>query len=197
MRAAAVGVLVVVVAVGVFASTTVPTFAHNTGARCGHELWDLKTLSDPGRNLIYTRPRLTTVIAINARRMPRRTPMLRSRGYERHVWRLVAQITNYKLEQDGDIHMILFDKSDYMIAEMPAAHCLPSRTRYRRAIINTRHLFESRCGRATKRWRDLGAVVHLQGVGFWDFPHGQRGHARNYAELHPLTRIRFIAGCGA
>jgi hypothetical protein len=195
MRAAALGVLVV--AACVFASTTVPTFAHNTGARCGHELWDLKTLSDPRRNLIYVRPRPTTLIAINARRMPRRTPTLRSRGFERHVWRLVAQITDYKLEQNGDVHMVLFDKSDYMIAKMPATHCLPSTARFRRAIINTRHLFESRCGRATKRWRDLGAVVELQGVGFWDFPHSQRGHARNYAQLHPLTRILFIAGCGA
>ncbi len=194
MRAAALGFLVVVV--GVFASTTGPTFAHNTGARCGHELWDLKTLSDPRLNLIYARPRLTSIIAINARQMPRRTPTLRSRGYERHVWRLVAQITNFKLARNGDILLVLFDKSDYMIAKMPAAECVPSTARYRRATINTRHLFESRCGTATRRWQDLGAVVDLQGVGFWNFPHGQRGHARNYAELHPLTRIRFIAGCG-
>src|SRR5437867_4083146 len=117
MRAAALGV--VVIAVGVLASTSSRTFAQSTAARCGNELWDLKTLSDPRRNLIYFRPRETTIIAINARPMPRRSPKLRSRGFERHVWRLVAQITDYKLEQNGDIHLILFDKSDYMIAEMP------------------------------------------------------------------------------
>ncbi len=38
-------------------------------------------------------------------------------------------------------------------------------------------------------------IVYMSGVGFWDFPHGQRGHARNYADLHPVTGIRFIAGC--
>jgi hypothetical protein len=32
-----------------------------------------------------------------------------------------------------------------------------------------------------------GAVAVISGVGFWDFPHGQHGHARNYAELHPVT----------
>jgi hypothetical protein len=35
----------------------------------------------------------------------------------------------------------------------------------------------------------------MSGVGFWDFPHGQCGHARNYAELHPVTWLRLIAGC--
>ena len=56
-------------------------------------------------------------------------------------------------------------------------------------------LFESRCGAATDQWRSLGAVAEIAGVGFWDFPHGQDGAARNYAELHPVTRIKFIAGC--
>jgi hypothetical protein len=44
-------------------------------------------------------------------------------------------------------------------------------------------------------WRKLGAVVHIDGVGMWNIPRGQRGHARNYAELRPVTRIRFVAGC--
>jgi hypothetical protein len=34
----------------------------------------------------------------------------------------------------------------------------------------------------------------VSGVGFWDVPHGQTGAARNYAELHPVTGIGFIAG---
>jgi len=138
-----------------------------THSACGTELWDLKTLSDARRALVYLRPRPTTVAAINARPMPRRTPTVRSRGFERHVWRLKAQITNYKLEQDGDIHMILFNRGAYMIAEMPSEACLPRSTRDRGAIINTRRLFESRCGAATIAWRSLGAVVYVS-IGFWD-----------------------------
>jgi hypothetical protein len=50
-------------------------------------------------------------------------------------------------------------------------------------------------GLPTSSWQSLGAVVLISGVGFWDFPHGQTGAARNYAELHPVTGIRFISGC--
>jgi hypothetical protein len=31
------------------------------------------------------------------------------------------------------------------------------------------------------------------GVLFFDFPHGQSGHARNYAELHPVTGFRVLS----
>ena len=192
MRLAALAVLIVA---GIIAATTKPISAQQPAASCGSKLWDLKTVSDARRMLIYLRPRFATIAAINARPMPRSTPVRRSRGFEHHVWRVVAQITDYKLEDDGDIHLILFDHGDYMIAEMPSAACLPRTTRKRRAIINTRRLFESSCGAATTHWQSLGAVAYLSGVGFWDLPHGQRGHARNYAELHPVTGIRFIAGC--
>jgi hypothetical protein len=73
--------------------------------------------------------------------------------------------------------------------------CLGRTVGGRSAIVRTRRVFASRCGVATESWRPLGAVVYISGVGFWDFPHGQRGHARNYAELHQVTRIRIIAGC--
>jgi hypothetical protein len=46
-----------------------------------------------------------------------------------------AQITEFKLEGDSDIHLVLFDQSAYLIAEMPAAQCLPQKTRDRKAII--------------------------------------------------------------
>jgi hypothetical protein len=91
----------------------------------------------------------------------------------------------------------LFGQGGYLIAEMPAAACLPRKTRDRRAIINARRVFVRRCGAASDTWRQLGAVAWVSGVGFWDFPHGQSGHARNYAELHPVTSIRLVSGRGA
>jgi len=158
-------------------------------------LSDLKTLADQRRNLIYFRPRPTTVIALNEREMPDPTQTLRARGFERHVWRMVAHITDYRRDADGNIRLILFDESAYMIAGLPAPRCLSPATRDRRAIVAARTLFETRCGKASAGWRKLGAVVHIDGVGLWNFPHGQRGHARNYAELRPVTRLRFLAGC--
>lgn len=155
----------------------------------------MKTFSDPGKNLVYLRPVQTTVGAIAARPMPRPTPRLRSHGYERHIWRVTAEITAYKLEEDRDMSLILFDNGVYMIAEMPSPSCLSAATRDRRAIINAREYFDRRCPPSTGGWRSLGGVADLSGVGFWDFPNGQRGHAKNYAELHPVTHISLISGC--
>jgi hypothetical protein len=194
VRAAALGVIAIIACV--LAASAQPRSADKTtAARCSQVLTDLKSLSDPRRNLVYFRPRATTIIAINKRAMPNPTPTLRARGYERHVWRVVAQITDYTRDADGNIRMILFDQSAYMVAAMPAPRCLAPATRARQAILDARNLFETRCGNATIGWRKLGAVVHIDGVGMWNIPRGQRGHARNYAELRPVTRIRFVAGC--
>jgi hypothetical protein len=174
---------------------------HSQGARsapvqtaCGSELWALKTLSDPLRRRVNLRPRATTIAAINARRMPARAPRRRD-AFERQVWRVSAQIVEYRLEDDQDIDLVLYGGGSYLIAEMPAAACLPRRTRNRPAIVRVRRMFESRCGAATDSWHQLGAVAYVSGVGFWDFPHGQSGAARNYAELHPVTGMRLLNGC--
>jgi hypothetical protein len=135
-----------------------------TAAACGVELWSLKTLSDPQRALVKLRPKSTSVAAIKRLPMPSPTPSTRNTVFERRVWRVRAQIVEYKLEEDQDIHLV-------------------------------RRVSESRCGAATSSWRSLGAVVYISGVGFWDFAHGQDGHARNYAELHPVTGLRLVAGC--
>jgi hypothetical protein len=34
---------------------------------------------------------------------------VRTRGFGRRVWRVRAQIVEYKLEEDQDIHLVLFE----------------------------------------------------------------------------------------
>jgi hypothetical protein len=34
-------------------------------------------------------------------------------------------------------------------------------------------------------WQSLGAVAYISGVGFWDFPHGQSGHAPKLRRTPP------------
>ena len=87
--------------------------------------------------------------------------------------RMHCGITEFKRESDSDIHLILFDAGTYGIAEMPAAACVPKKPRARKAIINARKKFEAACGKATNSWKQLGAVVTISGVGFWE-PHTQR-----------------------
>jgi hypothetical protein len=177
------------------AGTEPSSVAASPTSACGVELWPLKTLSDPQRKLVKLRPRNTTIAAIDALPMPPSAPTTRSTGFQRRVWRVVAQIVQFKLEEDSDIHLILFEKGHYLIAEMPLGSCLPKKTRDRKAIIRARATFTSKCGQPTSAWQSLGAVAYISGVGFWDFPHGQSGHAANYAELHPVTAIRIVSGC--
>jgi hypothetical protein len=80
---------------------------------------------------------------------------------------------------------------------MPAAKCLPKKTRDRHAILAVRKKFETNCGKPANKWKQLGAVATISGVGFFDIPHTQKPHAGNFAELQPVTAIKFDSGCGA
>jgi hypothetical protein len=119
----------------------------------------------------------------------------RRTAFERQVWRVSARITEYKLADNDEVHLILVRRGWHMIAKMPSPACLPKITRDRRAIVGARRFFESRCRPATREWRSLGAIAQIDGVGFWDPQRGQRGHARNDAQLHPVTRIRILSRC--
>ena len=174
-----------------------PAGAGPAQARCDSALEPLKTLSDAQRRLVRLKPRATTVQAINGRSRPNPTPRTRSTGFSRQVWRVRAQVVEYRLESDGGVSLVLYDgKHSYMNAAMPATRCLSATTRGRRAILAARSFFEGLCGPARPAWRPNGAVVTIDGVGFWSVPRNQNGHARNYAELHPVTGIRLVAGCG-
>jgi hypothetical protein len=155
----------------------------------------LKTLSDPQRQLVDLRPRRTTVRAINELRGPRRTPTRRNNAFERHVWRVKAVIVMDRLKDDGDIQLILLGGHSYLHAELPSPACIPRRARARAAMVRARQHFERRCGSASRAWRNQGAFADVSGVGFWQRPNQQPGHAKNYAGLHPVTGITFLSGC--
>src|SRR5438034_7041190 len=77
------GVALLILGLAAAAGTTNATTARRAAITCGRELWDLKTLSDPRRNLVDLRPVPTTVAAITARRAPPGISTLRSPGFER------------------------------------------------------------------------------------------------------------------
>jgi hypothetical protein len=171
--------------------------AQDPDRSCNARLKGLKMLTDRQRKLVNLHPKNTTAAAINALPQPHPTPKTRTTDFSRRVWRVTAQITEFKLEGDSDIHLVLFDGGAYLIAEMPAAQCLPKKTRDRKAIVAARKKFELSCGKPTNKWKQLGAVVIISGVGFFDILHTQKPHAGNFVELHPVTGIKFVSGCGA
>jgi hypothetical protein len=193
MKFAAPTALVLLAATAFAAAAAGRDAAGPTAARCGGELWRLKTLSDPGRKTVQLEPTDTTIAAIGKRPFPRPVPKLRRTPFQRHVWRVVAQITKYRVETDG-IRLELFDDESYLNAVIPTPDCLSNVTRARKDIASTFDLFAAECGTA-RDWQSLGAIVSVQGVGFWSQRGSLRGAARNGAELHPVTGLRIVAGC--
>jgi hypothetical protein len=186
-----------VVLVAVVASTADArpvTRGHAT--RCNYGVYSqLRTLSDRDRRRVDLKPRTTTIKSLVAKKGRGHRPSRRDDGFERQVWRVVAQITLFRVAPDGTMQLVLFDDGTYMQAELPAIRCVPRRARSRSAIIAARQAL-SRCGPATSDWQPLGAVAFINGVGYWG-QHGGAGGAPNGARLSPVLRFVPIAGCGA
>jgi len=193
MKLAAPTALVLLAATAFAAAAAGRDSAGPTASRCGGDLWRLKTLSDPGRNVVELGATDTTIAAIGKRPYPRPVPKVRRTAFQRHAWQVPAQITKYRVETDG-IRLELYDDESYLNAVIPIPDCLSNATRARKDIASTFNLFASECGTA-KDWQPLGAIVYVRGIGYWSQRRGLRGAARNGAELHPLTGLRIVAGC--
>ena len=155
-------------------------------SRCGVERWNVKVLSDPDAN----RVRLDTVVettiqALNAIPIPEIPYPLNGRisPQELTTYRVRAVVLEILSESDGDWHLILGDPKNLqvkMIAEIPSPDCA--------ATERHRELYAS--ARAVLRSIPRRGEIDVEGVGFFDFIHNQRGRARNGFELHPVLHIR-------
>jgi hypothetical protein len=161
------------------------------GATCGVERWSVKTLSDPDARHVDFAVRPATVRYLGSLRanpggQDARGPL------EMRVFGVQARLVGAKRESDSDYHLILSEGSATMIAEMPLTACT-SGAKHRYAMATARVELERAVGgRVGESWIHPGLRVRVAGVLFFDDPHGQSGHARNYAELHPLTGFRVL-----
>jgi len=165
-----------------------------TAASCGGTLWRMKTLSDPGRRSVRLASMTTTIAAIGGRPFPRPLPKERRTPFQRQTWEVVAQVTQYRLE-DGGVRLVLFDAGSYLNSVIPTPSCLSSRTRAREQIAAAWQQLSVDCAPPKPEWQPLGAIVYIRGVGFWSQRGALGGSARNGAELHPVTGFRIVAGC--
>ena len=166
-----------------------------SASRCGGSLWRLMTLSDPLRGRVNMRPATSSVAALAARSGPGRPPSSRD-AFERQVWEVTAQIVKYRSDSAG-VHFQLFKDDAYMQAFLPHPTCLPSTARGRKTMVATRAWFLKNCGQASSSWKPLGALVRINGVGFWSGDRSSSGSAPNGARLAPVIGIHPLAGCGA
>jgi hypothetical protein len=150
-------------------------------ALCGSERWSVKTLSDADSSRVDLTKRPRTIAELNALAEPSSLPASGRVAAELQVYRVTGTVTYVSNEDDGDIHLAL-EGSDgsTLIAEAPAVTC-DLNARDRRAI---------NAARLAAQTTQVGDKVVAAGVGFFDFPHGQNGRAKNNIELHPLISLR-------
>ena len=170
------------------------------GFACGIERWPIKTLADPAAARVNFTPRPTTIAALVA--LPSTGEGARQPGAEETTWRLQTTVIAFKQEADSDIHLELSDGAGRtMIAEIPLQSCVttassPVVAAQQLRIGIARAAFERTLAasgvQVTGAYQTVSIPAVIDGVGFFDFLHGQQGVAPNGVELHPV--LSFVAG---
>ena len=157
---------------------------------CGVEAWAVKTLSDGAALEVDLHPQATTVTALTALRPPGNLGT-RMPGAEMRSWRIRVRLLFQKLEGDSDVHLVVADPKTgrTMIAELPSAACVGAAAVPRAEMASARAALARACGPPTTSFTPLAGTATIDGVAFFDFPHGQRGAAANHVELHPVLRF--------
>jgi hypothetical protein len=179
------------IAVGCSKSSSPPSETNTQSVECGVERWQVKTLTDADAASIDWTP-VASSIAVqdtNAQiSIKEETPRM---TFEEQVVSIPCTIVAFKQEDDSDIHLIICDSlADSMIAEIPNLSCAEVSTSPRAADFRTAHDWvTTHLGVPKSNFKSSNVNVTVTGVLFQDFPHGQKGHANNYREIHPVIKI--------
>ena len=161
-------------------------------ADCGVERWPVKTGTDVNAAFIYTGAALPVSIEY-LRSLPALRPLpqsVRVAPTETTVYDVTATLVDFKLEDDGDYHLVISDSAGRtIIAEIPSVNC-DSGSAFASMITVARASFDSRFS-ASQSFQRVSVPVQIRGLGFFDFLHGQRGVAPNGIELHPVLSVSF------
>jgi hypothetical protein len=152
------------------------------------ERWPVKILIDDDTAAIQYIPAASSVGELGD--LPKPSVALpdarRLAPHERTVFLIRAILKQVISETDGDLHLVLQDTDDstrFMVAEIPDSAC----------AVGSSHAGIFAEARRALRAAPRGAIIEVEGVGFFDILHGQRGAAPNGFELHPILRLRVVA----
>jgi hypothetical protein len=160
-------------------------------ATCGQERWPVKTLADSDKNQVNFAVHPGTVHGLGSLSPAHGGQSTRS-ALEERVYGVTARLAKVRRESDSDYHLVIRSASSTMIAEMPLYACTVGGT-HRLAESRARHALENALGGPIgTSWHAADLRVRVTGVLFFDFAHGQTGHAPNYAELHPIIAFRVV-----
>ena len=161
---------------------------------CGRERWSAKVLADgttisasafsTSVDALRALPRPYDVSGFDAPRVPA----------ERRLYRVDAELLGFKLESDGDIHLVIAqpgNRARTMIAEIPDQNCMDGAPAvYVRDVEQARLQFVKSYGIPPVRtFRLAYRPITLTGPAFFDFLHGQDGLAPTGIEIHPVLAV--------
>ncbi|MES2202678.1 MAG: hypothetical protein V4498_10535 [candidate division FCPU426 bacterium] len=177
--------------------------ASNLGADCGEKRRAVKTLTDAGAAKVadLQHPKEVSIREMTGwhRGKPIKKSMLklanaaRLNKQEKTIYLTRGHLSNVKYEADDQgYHLILSDgQGRTIIAETVSTDCAAG-SPFLEQIQKVQAAVEERFGAKEKfRRHDIDLAVVVTGPAFFDFAHGQRGHADNYVEIHPILDIRF------
>jgi len=158
---------------------------------CGVERWHVKILTDAASASIIWNPVTTTIAEQNAFPKISVSEDTTRMSFEEQSVTIACTIVAFKREDDKDIHLILIDASqDSMIAEVPSTDCAEvAASAYASDFIAASQWVTANLGTPTTDFKNVNKPATVTGVLFQDFDHGQDGHAKNYREIHPVTKI--------
>lgn len=168
-------------------------FAPAPALECGIERWSVKTGTDATATQVATGVAVPTSVA-NMGSIPAPSslpPTSRVSPVETTVYAIDARLTQYRLNNDSDYHLVLTDSTgNTMIVELPHPDCVGASSPFRAAIVSARAAVDGRL-RTTTAFKQASIPVRVHGIGFFDSLHGQTGVAPNGIELHPVLKIEF------
>ena len=161
---------------------------------CGVERWAVKTCTDADTthvnfyNIIQSSIAYQRSLPVQPTLPPNNRLLL-----EDTVYSIDCRLTQYKLEDDGDIHCVIVDANNQsMVSEIcdPSCPGIINTSRYgmlsalRTWFVNNYH--------PTTSWQYPNINIRITGVGFYDFLHGQTGIPPNGREIHPILTMSVL-----
>ncbi len=179
--------VLLLLALGCSKSTDTPSET----APCGIERWSIKNLTDGDVATIDWSSPMSSIAAQDS--FPRITvgDTTARLAFEKQTVSIPCTIVAFVREDDSDIHLILTDASqDSMIAEVPNVSCAENAASSRAPAFMVAYQWVlDNVGKPTTTFKKVSVPATVSGVLFQDFPHGQKGHALNYREIHPVLGI--------
>lgn len=166
----------------------------NPGLSCGVERWFVKTLADQDAGTVSLSA-VTPISIHDFNALPSHCeggPDRRTYPEEFRVFEIVGRVIFVAHEDDRDYHLVLEDPADSsssVVTELADTVCSGAVMSPHLATLRSVEGMFAAVLNGASPTSLVGSMVRIQGVGFYDFDHRQRGRSKNCIELHPIVFI--------